>query len=417
MGRVRDAFDKTFRSLRVRNYRLYFFGQTISLTGTWMQSVGQAWLVLRLTGSGVALGLTAALQFLPVLLFGPWGGLLADRVDKRKLVIGTQTAAGLLALTLGLLTAFDVVRLWMVFVLAVMLGVVNLVDMPARQAYVFEMVGPADIANAVSLNSVVVNGARVVGPAIAGFLIASVGIAPAFIANAVSYLAVIAGLLMMRPEEVTRTAPVARGPGQLREGLRYAWSRVELRRPLLLMAVVGTLAYNFSVVLPLFASETFKAGAQGFGGLFSLMGVGAVLGGLVVAARAKATPRLQAGAALVFGGAIALASSSPSLAVATIAMLPVGVASSAFIATSNSLLQLNSTPEMRGRVMALFSVTFLGSTPIGGPFIGWVAERFGPREALAFAGAVTAVAGLVTWWAVHRHPGPRVEPPRGEAEP
>jgi MFS family permease len=417
MGRFGGAFDRTFRSLRVRNYRLYFVGQTISLTGTWMQSVGQSWLVLRLTGSGVALGFTAALQFLPVLLFGAWGGLVADRVDKRKLVIGTQTAAGMLALTLGLLTSFDVVRLWMVFVLAVLLGVVNLVDMPARQAYVFEMVGPADIANAVSLNSVVVNGARVIGPAIAGFLIASVGIAPAFIANAASYLAVITGLLMMRPEEVTRTAPIARGPGQLREGLRYAWSHPELRRPLLLMAVVGTLAYNFSVVLPLFASETFHAGAQGFGGLFSLMGVGAVLGGLVVAARARATQRLQAGSALVFGGAIVLAASSPSLAVATVAMLPVGVASSAFIATSNSLLQLGSTPEMRGRVMALFSVTFLGTTPIGGPLIGWIAERFGAREALGFAGIVTAIAGVVTWWALRRRSHPEGEPPLGDAEP
>jgi MFS family permease len=414
MGRFRRALDRTFRSLRVRNYRLYFVGQTISLTGTWMQSVGQAWLVLQLTGSGVALGATAALQFLPVLVAGPWGGLIADRVDKRKLVIGTQAAAGTLALTLGLLTAFDVVRLWMVLVLAVLLGVVNLVDMPARQSLVFEMVGPADVANAVSLNSVVVNAARVVGPAIAGLLIATVGIAPAFLVNGVSFLAVIAGLLMMRADEIQRTAPIPRGPGQLREGLRYVWSHPELRTPLLLMAVVGTLAYNFSVVLPLFASETFRAGARGFGGLFSVMGAGAVLGGLVVAARARATPMLQAGAAIAFGAAIGVAAVSPTLGVAAAAMLPVGVASSAFIATSNSLLQLGATPEMRGRVMALFSVTFLGSTPIGGPIIGWVAERFGARDALGLAGLATAIAGVAVLVAVRRRsgrgPGPAGEP-------
>jgi MFS family permease len=394
MGRLSRAFDRTFRSLRTPNYRLYFFGQIVSLTGTWMQSVAQAWLVLQLTGSGLALGTTAALQFAPILVAGPWGGVIADRVDKRRLVIWTQSAAGTLALVLGLLTLENVVRLWMVYMLAFLLGLVNLVDMPVRQSFVFEIVGPEDLANAVSLNSVVVNGARVVGPAVAGLLIASVGLTPCFLINAASYLAVIAGLLAMDTTRLNRATPMARGPGQLRAGLRYAWSRAELRTPLLMMAVVGTLAYNFSVVLPLLAQTTFGGGARAYGGMFSVMGVGAVLGGLVFAARARPTRLLLAGAAVAFGAAIGLAAVAPNLSLATLAMLPVGAASTAFIATSNALLQLNASSEMRGRVMALFSLVFLGSTPIGGPLVGWIAERFGPRDALGLAAAATLLTGI-----------------------
>jgi MFS family permease len=387
-------FERTFRSLRTRNYRLYFFGQIVSLTGTWMQSVGQAWLVLELTGSGVALGATAALQFTPILLAGPWGGVIADRVDKRRLIVWTQAAAAALALTLGLLTLIHVVRLWMVLVLALLLGVVNLIDMPARQSFIIEMVGAEDVANAVSLNSVVVNGARVIGPAVAGLLIATIGIAPCFLVNAGSYLAVIVGLLAMDSNTLKRTPPVAKGPGQLRAGLRYAWSRPELRVPLLMMAVVGTLAYNFSVILPLLVRETFGAGAGSYGVLFSFMGVGAVLGGLVIATRSRATPPLLVGSALALGGAIGLAAVAPNLGLVGLAMLPVGVASTAFIATSNSLLQLGASSEMRGRVMALFALVFLGSTPIGGPLMGWIAERFGPRTSLAVAAVATVLVGL-----------------------
>ena len=387
-------FERTFRSLRTPNYRLYFFGQIVSLTGKWMQSVGQAWLVLELTGSGLALGGTVALQFTPILLFGPWGGVIADRVDKRRLIVWTQAAAAALALTLGLLTLFHVVRLWMVLVLALLLGVVNLVDMPARQSFIIEMVGAGDVANAVSLNSVVVNGARVIGPAVAGFLIATIGIAPCFLVNAGSYLAVIAGLLAMDASTLKRTPPLARGPGQLRAGLRYAWSRPELRVPLLMMAVVGTLSYNFSVVLPLLVRETFGAGAGSYGVLFSFMGLGAVLGGLVIATRSRATPRLLVGSSLALGTAIGLAAAAPNLGLVVLAMVPVGVASTSFIATSNALLQLGASSEMRGRVMALFALVFLGSTPIGGPLVGWIAERFGPRDSLAVAAVAAVLAGL-----------------------
>jgi|SRR5438093_986969 len=402
MGRFGRDVSRTFRSLRNTNYRLYFVGQVVSLTGTWMQSVAQAWLVLRLTGSGLALGTTAALQFAPVLVAGPWGGVIADRVDKRRLVMWTQAAAGLLALTLGLLTLFHVVRLWMVYGLALGLGIVNLVDMPTRQSFVMEMVGAEDLINAVSLNSVVVNGARIVGPAMAGILIAAVGLAPCFLINAGSYLAVIAALLAMDTSRLTRAAPVARGPGQLRAGLRYAWSRADLREPLLMMAVVGTLAYNFSVVLPLLAETTFGAGARAYGALFSVMGAGAVLGGLVVASRARTGLPFLAGAAVGFGLAIGIAAVAPSLGLATLAMLPVGAGSTAFIATSNSMLQLNSSPEMRGRVMALFSLVFLGTTPVGGPLVGWIAERFGPRSALGVAAVATVLTGLAGILAVRR---------------
>jgi MFS family permease len=387
-------FERTFRSLRTRNYRLYFFGQIVSLTGTWMQSVGQAWLVLELTGSGLALGGTVALQFTPILLAGPWGGVIADRVDKRRLIVWTQAAAAALALTLGLLTLSHVVRLWMVLGLALLLGVVNLVDMPARQSFIIEMVGGEDVANAVSLNSVVVNGARVIGPAVAGLLIATIGIAPCFLVNAGSYLAVIAGLLAMDATTLKRTPPVARGPGQLRAGLRYAWSAPELRVPLLMMAVVGTLSYNFSVVLPLLVRETFGAGAGSYGVLFSFMGLGAVLGGLVIATRSRATPRLLVGSSLALGAAIGLAAAAPNLGLVVLAMVPVGVASTAFIATSNALLQLGASSEMRGRVMALFAMVFLGSTPIGGPLVGWIAERFGPRTSLGVAAVAATLAGL-----------------------
>jgi MFS family permease len=395
MSGVRVAASRTFRSLSVRNYRLYFGGQIISMSGTWMQSVAQAWLVLELTGSGVALGAVTALQFLPTLLLGPWGGLIADRVDKRKLVIGTQTAAALFALLLGLLTVTHVVSLWMVYALALGLGLNTALDMPVRQTFVMEMVGREHLTNAISLNGVIVNASRVIGPAIGGVLIATVGVGVCFLVNAGSYVAVIVGLLLMRANELERIKPTSRQRGQLRAGLRYVWRTRELRNPLLLMAVVGAVAYNFSVVLPLLVRFTFHAGAGAFGGLFSVIGVGAVIGGLAVAAWGRTTRRLMAASAIVMGASLGLAALAPNLGVEMAIMFPIGVASTAFIATSNSLLQLGSTPEMRGRVMGLFAVVFLGTTPIGGPLVGWVAEQFGPRSALGLAAVVTTAAGAI----------------------
>ncbi len=396
MNHLRLAASRTFRSLGVRNYRLYFVGQIVSMSGTWMQSVAQAWLVLELTGSGVALGAVTALQFLPTLVLGSWGGLIADRVDKRKLLVWTQSASAALALVLGLLTVTHVVTLWMVYALALGLGLVTMIDMPTRQTFVMEMVGREHVTNAVSLNGVIVNASRIVGPAVAGALIATVGVGICFLVNAGSYVAVIAGLVMMRAGELQRAKITTRRRGQLRAGLRYVWQTPELRIPLLLMAVVGAVAYNFSVVLPLMVRFAFHAGAGAFGVLFSVMGAGAVVGGLAVAAWGKATRRLLAGAALGMGGFLALAAVAPTLGLELVAMLPIGVASTAFIAMSNSLLQLGAAPEMRGRVMGLFAVVFLGTTPIGGPLIGWIAEQLGPRAAMGFAAGVTAAAGAIT---------------------
>jgi MFS family permease len=392
LSRARTAAARAFISLRVRNYRLYFVGQLISFTGTWMQSVGQAWLVLKLTGSGLDLGVVTALQFLPILLAGPWGGVVADRVDKRRLIIVTQTVSALLALVLGILTVTGVVTVAMVYGLALGLGMVTLFDMPTRQAFVMEMVGREDIANAVSLNGVLVNASRVLGPAAAGALIATLGIGPCFLINAGSYVAVIVGLFLMRPGELKRDGPAPRRAGQLREGFRYVWHTRELLVPLLLMAVVGALAYNFSIVFPLLVRFEFGRGAGAFGTLFSFLGVGAVLGGLAVAGRNRATRGLLAGSALALGVALGLAALAPSFALEMVLMVPIGAASTAFIATANAILQLGSEPRMRGRVMALFAMVFLGTTPIGGPVVGWVAERFGPRMALGVGATATVLA-------------------------
>jgi len=392
---VGTTLDRAFRSLHVRNYRLYFIGQTISMSGTWMQSVAQAWLVLKLSGGGVALGIVTALQFLPMLLAGPWGGVIADRVDKRRLVAITQSVSGLLALALGVLTVTGVVQLWMVYVLALLLGVVSLADMPARQAFVMEMVGPEDVANAVSLNSVLTNAARIVGPAAAGLLIATIGIGPCFLANAASYIAVVVAFVAMDPRELRRGRPVERKRGQLREGLRYVWSRPDLRAPLLLMAVVGALAYNFSVVLPLMVKVVFHAGPGELGVLYSAMGAGAVAGGLAIATRSRPTHAVLSWSALGLGAALVATALAPRVGIELVAMVPVGIASTAFIANANALLQIGASEEMRGRVMALFMMVFLGTTPIGGPLIGWIAQRFGSREALLVGAVATTIAGAV----------------------
>jgi MFS family permease len=397
--RVRRPAGATFRSLHVRNYRLFFSAQLISVSGTWMQTVAQAFLVLKLAPharAGVDLGVVTALQFVPMLLLGAWGGLIADRLDKRRLLYCTQSAAGLLALALALLTATHEVRLWQVFVLATCLGVVNMIDNPARQTFVLELVGRDDLPNAVSLNSVVMNSARVIGPAIGGLLISLVGLAVCFEVNAASYLAVIVGLSMMRRGELHRTVPVARAKGQLRQGLRYVWRTPGLRDPLLLVAVAGTLAYNFQVVLALFAKFTFHGGAGIYSVLTSAMGGGAVIGGLVVASRIRPDIHRLTAIALTFGVLITAVALSPNLPWALVFIVPMGAASIAFIATANATLQLRADPSMRGRVMALYAVAFLGTTPIGSPLVGWISQVSSPRVALAVGGVSTIVAAALT---------------------
>lgn len=398
MTGVRRASRLTFAALAVPNYRRYYFGQAISLCGTWMQMTAQAWLVLSLTHSAAALGVVIALQTLPVLLLAPYGGVIADRIDKRRAMVALQSAMGIQALILGLLTVTHVVQVWEVGLLATLLGLSNAFESPARQSFMLELVGPGHLRNAVTLNSVLVNVARSVGPAIAGVLIATVGEGVCFLVNAASFAAVVASLQTMDRGALNPTRPAARAPGQLREGLRYVRGTPALAVPLLMMAAVGCLTYEFQVSLPVMASRGLHAGPTGFGFMTAAMGVGAVLGGLLVAARGRTGTRPLVAAAGVFSVAMGLATAAPSLGLELVALGLAGAASISFMSTGNSTLQLTAAPEMRGRVMSLWFVGFQGSTPVGGPVVGWVMETFGPRAGLGL-GAVTcllaAVAGLV----------------------
>jgi predicted MFS family arabinose efflux permease len=388
----------TFSSLRNRNYRLYFIGQIISVSGTWMQRLAQAWLILRLThNNGFALGIESGLQFLPVLIFGAWGGVIADRFDKRRLLYLTQIVAGLLALGLGLIVALGAATVLLVYVFSVLLGFVNVIDNPARQTFVMEMVGREELPNAVGLNSVVMNSSRVVGPAIGGIVIEAVGLAPCFFFNGVSYLAVLLALWMMRAEQLRPVAIIPRAKGQLREGFRYAWSDRMVRTPLIMMAVIGTLAFNFQVVIPLISTDTFGLSAGGFGGLTAALGAGAVLGGLAAASRRGVSYRRLLGLTYAMGVSILLAAAAPTLATEVIALFVMGAASFAFIATANTTLQLTARPEMRGRVMALYAIAFLGSTPVGSPIIGLICAVWGPRVGFAIGGVAALLAGLAAW--------------------
>jgi len=391
MTRVQRAGRTTFAALAVPNYRRYISGQAISLIGTWMQMTAQSWLVFTLTHSSTALGLVIALQTLPVLLLAPYGGVIADRIDKRRLMIALQTAMGLQALALGLLTVTGVVKVWEIGVLAVLLGLNNAFENPSRQSFMLELVGPEHLRNAVSLNSVLVNVARSVGPAIAGILITTVGDGVCFLVNAASFVAVVASLATMDRRALNPTPPTSREPGQLREGFRYVRSHRELAVPLLMMAAVGCLTYEFQVTLPVMASRGLHAGATGFGFMTAAMGLGAVAGGLVVAARGKTGLRPLVLAAGGFGAAMTLAAIAPSLAFELLALALAGAASISFMSTANSTLQLSAEPSMRGRVMALWFVAFQGSTPIGGPIIGWVMAFAGARAGLGL-GAITCFA-------------------------
>ncbi len=392
---MRRWVDDTFAALSVPNYRRYFAGQAVSLVGTWMQTVAQGWLVLELTGSGTALGLMAAAQFLPILLLAPYGGVLADRLDKRRLLIATQVGLGTIALALGLLVVTGLVQLWMVLVLALLLGLITAVDNPVRQAFAQEMVSPARLRNAVSLNSVLVNTARAVGPAMAGILIATTGTGICFLINAASYAAVVFALAGMNRETLHPTASAGREPGQVRQGLSYVAHTTELLVPLMMLALVGTLAYEFQVVLPLMARGPLEGGAGTYGLLTSAMGAGAVVGGLVVAGHGRTGLRPLTVAAALFGAAILATAAAPSVAVALVALAVVGATSVTFLAVGNTTLQLTSDSRFRGRVMALWTVAFLGSTPLGAPIIGWVSEQISPRGGLVVGGlACLAAAGV-----------------------
>jgi MFS family permease len=379
----------------VRNFRLFLFGHLVSSTGTWMQQVAQDWLVLRITDAPLPLGITLALQFAPMLVLGAWAGLVADRVDKRRLLLATQTAMAVLALVLGTLTATGSVQLWMVYALALLLGVATAFDMPARQSFVTEMVGPDRVANAVGLNSASFNTARVLGPAVAGGLIAVVGIAPAFFLNAFSYLAMIGGLLAMDPDRLYRRAAVERGRGQIRAGVRYVWATPVLRSTILLVAVVGMLGLNYRVALPLLARFAFDGGPGTYGILAAIMAAGSVVGALTVARRGRPTRALLVGSVAAFGLLSFAAALAPTVVVEAAFLFPIGAASLAFVATANTTVQLASDPAMRGRVMSLFGLVLLGSGPPSGLLSGWMAGQFGPRSILLLSGVSCVLAATV----------------------
>lgn len=400
MSRLRNA--EMFAALTNRNYRLYLTGQAVSLVGTWMQAVALGWLVFTLTGSGVALGLVTAVQFVPMLLLGPYGGLLADRLDKRRLLVATQAAMAGVALILAVVTLTGIVAVWMLVALALVQGLLVVADTPARQAFVSEMVGRDRIRNAVSLNSVLTNAARALGPALAAVLIAGVGTGVCFLINALTFAGTIAALLAMDRARLRPTPPAPRAAGQVREGMAYVGRTTELLVPLMMLALVGTLAYEFSVVLPLLATGPLGGGVGAYGLLTSAMGAGAIVGGLMVAARGRTGLRPLSGAAAVFGLAILLVAVSPTLPVAVAAMVVVGGTSVLFLSTGNATLQLRAAPPMRGRVMALWAMAFVGSTPIGAPIIGLISQQVSPRGGLMVGALACLIAAAIGYNAARR---------------
>lgn len=410
MTRVMRAGRVTFAALAIPNYRRYFAGQSISLIGTWMQMTAQSWLVLTLTHSGTALGVIVALQTLPVLLLGPYGGVIADRVDKRRMMIGLQSMMGVQALILGVLTVTGEVEVWQIGILAAMLGLNNAFENPARQSFMMELVGAEHLRNAVSLNSVLVNGARAIGPAIAGILIATVGDGVCFLVNAVSFIPVVLTLTSMDRTQLATVEPTPRARGQLREGLRYVRSTPTMAVPLVMMAVAGCLTYEFQVSLPVMADRGLNVGATGFGFMTAAMGVGAVVGGLFVAARGKTGLRPLVVSALGFGTALVLATLAPNLPLELLALGIAGAGSIAFMSMGNSTLQLNSAPEMRGRVMSLWFVAFQGSTPIGAPVVGATMAALGPRAGLGLGATVALFVALGGAFALRSRALPRSAP-------
>lgn len=383
-----------FRSLHERNFRLFFAGHAVSVTGTWMQRVGQDWLVLELTDSPVAVGIATALQFLPMLLFGMVGGVAVDRLDRRKLLLATQTVSAVLAGLLAALALTGSIELWMVYAIASALGLVTVFDSPGRQVIITDMVPTEDYVNAQALNSTVHNVGRLVGPAIAGLLIAAVGTGATFLVNALSFIAVIIALLRIDISSLRRVVPVERAAGQVREGFRYVWGHSELRACMFLVAVVALFGQNFRVVLPVLARDTFGQGPEAYGWLTSALGLGAVLGALAAASRQQSTTRSLLYWTIAFGVVNLAAAAVPSLGIALVAMVAVGIANITFNTLGRTLLQLRAEPQVQGRVMALHGMVFLGSTPFGAPLLGWVCEQWGARAGFLVAGAAALLATI-----------------------
>jgi MFS family permease len=388
-----------FSSLRIRNFRLYMAGLTVSVAGNWMQNVAVGWLVLQLTDSGTVLGAVTAARFAPLLVLGAWGGLVADRHDKRLLLRITAVVQLVVAAVLGGLTITHVIDIWSLTGLILVAGVVDVIDTPSRQAFMNNIVGRDRIGNAIALNSVLINGARVVGPGIAGFVIATVGVGPCFLLNAASFAATWLGLQLMRRDELIHTAAEVAAKRQIRAGLRYVLSTPDLRTPLLLVAVAGAFAWEFQVSIPLFTSDTFHGGASEFGWALSAISVGSIAGGLLAARRRLVTQRSVAMSALLWGIAILAASFAPSLPVAYLLLAIVGSGAVTFNAMSKTFLQITSRDQMRGRVMALWSIGWQGTTVLGAPVVGVLGQTLGGRYGLAFGGiccVLVAVPVLLT---------------------
>ena len=389
-------------SLRQRNYRLFFFGQLVSVAGTWMQTVAQSFVVLDLTHSGTQLGLTSAARFLPMFVFGPLGGVFADRLDRQRVLFVTQTLSGLLAGVFAVTVGTHSIRLWIVYLLALALGFVNVFDNPARQSFISEMVSAEDLPNAVTLNSVAMNMARVLGAALGGVIAAAIGLALCFTCNALSFGAVLVSLAAMRGSELFPAKRASKQKKQVRQGLRYVRNTPELLIPLVMIAVIGTLAWEFQVSLPLMASKVFHGGAASYGVMASVMGGGAVVGGLISAARSRPRARALCLAAIGWGIAILAAAVAPSLPLELAALVFVGYGSITFNSLAKTTLQLAAKPEMRGRVMALWALAWLGSTPIGGPIVGWAGQAIGARWALVIGGLAALACGVLALPALTR---------------
>ena len=384
-----------FSSLRVRNYRLFFAGQVVSNIGTWMQRIAQDWLVLSLTGSATAVGFTTALQFLPMLLFGLFGGVLVDRLPKRRTLLFTQSAMAVTGVALALLTLSGHVQVWHVYVAAFAVGLATVVDNPARQTFVSEMVGPDQLQNAVSLNSANFQSARLIGPAVAGLMITGVGTGWAFLFNGLSFVAPVAGLLLMRARELHVVDRAPRGKGQLREGLHYVAGRPELIWTIVLIGFIGTFGFNFPVYLSAFADDVFHAGAGSYSLFNTLMAVGSLAGALLAARRGTARMRVMIAAAVAFGALEMVAATAPSLWLFALFMVPIGMFGMTVNVTANTSVQMGTDPAMRGRVMALYMMVFMGGSPIGAPIAGWITDAYGVRAGLAVGGAIAAAAALV----------------------
>ncbi len=394
-----DSISSTFRSLRSRNYRLFAAGQVVSNTGTWMQRIAQDWVVLTLTHSGTALGLVTALQFLPILLFSVWGGVLADRFPRRTMLMITQSSMGVLSAVLGVLTVSGVVTTWQIYVFALLLGTVNAADTPARQSFVVEMVGPEDLQNAVSLNAANFNLGRVLGPAVAGLLIGlfasqMTGSGWVFLINAASFAAVVTGLALIRKRDLHAQTRIKRGRGGQREAFRYVRTRPDLLAVMIAVAIFGSFGLNFPVLLPLYTTQVFHSGASAYGVISAIMAVGSLLGALLAARRKVARVRMVLGGAMLFGLFEVAGSAMPNIASYAALLALTGVCGLTTATTANAVMQTTVPAELRGRVTGVYVLVFMGGTPIGSPVVGWLAGQIGVRWTQGLCGALTIVAGL-----------------------